>query len=354
MSVPQTISATGDFSAEFESVRGLRIRSILVCLDRSALSEACLPFARFLADALGAEISLLHVIPLASDSSEPSCADPIAWRLSVREAENYLDEIRHELDDSPAGNERVAIELTHGRPAERIVRTAHERGTDLIVLATHGEGGLGPTNLGSTVQQVLALTPCSVLVIPSDSTSPANLPPKRIVVPLDGSLRTESVLPIVTRLAKESAAVVSLVHVVAEPTESAVLVAGDDLALARVLASRIVSTAERYLLRIRADLTRTLRDVEVHVLREVDERRALLDAAESQSADLIVLAAHGCTCDADRTLGSVTSYALTHTRVPVLVLQDLPNARASREDESRTSSSPPPFYERLEHGSRID
>lgn len=318
--------------------RERRIRHVLVCLDRSQLAEACLPHARFVADAFGAKLTLLHVLASTEGDNAPSRADALDWELTRREAEQYLIERQFELDQAGVGRERVAIEVTQGRPAERIVRLARGLEADLIVLSSHGEGGGAPGNLGSTTQQVLALAPGSVLVAPPETAAPV----KRILVAVDGSLRSQSVLPEVAQLARFHGAEVVLMHVVCEPKPTAILCSEQDLSLARSLASRLQVGAERYLTQLRERLFAEVAVVETLVLREADQRRALLDAASQRRADLLVLAAHGATCDAERLFGSVAAYALAHGKLPLLVLQDLPSLeRKSVAPSARSSERPP-------------
>jgi nucleotide-binding universal stress UspA family protein len=175
------------------------------------------------------------------------------------------------------------------------------------------------------------MLPGSVLVVPAHPGASSPVPPKRLMVGVDGSLRTESVLPEVARLAAFCDAAAVLVHVVTEPRQTGVLVAEEDLALACSLASRLEAGAERYLSRLREQLFQACSRVESVVLRHTDKRRALLDAASQKQADLLVLAAHGSTCDVERPFGSVSSYALAHGQLPLLVLQDLlPSERPRR------------------------
>jgi nucleotide-binding universal stress UspA family protein len=300
------------------------VRHILVCLDRSRLAEACLPHARFVAEAFGAKITLLHVMPSPGDEPATSRPDALGWEITRREAEEYLTSMQDQLVRQGCVREQTDTELTQGRPAERIVTLARELGADVTVLASHGEGGLGALNLGSTAQQVLALASSSVLIAPSDVAPWRNVPAKRIIVPLDGSLRTECVLPAVAQLARHHGAEALLVHVVAEPRPTAVLSTSEDLALSRSLAAHLQSEAERYLSRLRKRLVPEVSRVATLVVRRADERRALLEAAEERQADLLVLAAHGTTCDTERAFGSVAAYLLAHGKVPLLVLQDLP------------------------------
>jgi nucleotide-binding universal stress UspA family protein len=146
-------------------------------------------------------------------------------------------------------------------------------------------------------------------------------------VPLDGSLRSESVLPLVAELARFHASEVVLVHVVTDPTTTAVLSDPEDMRLALLLASRVHTNAEAYLAQIRARLLSNVPSVTPVVVRRTEDRQALLDVGAEQAADLIVLTAHGSTCNVERPFGSVVSYLLAHTQLPIFVFQDMPRAR---------------------------
>jgi nucleotide-binding universal stress UspA family protein len=53
-----------------------------------------------------------------------------------------------------------------GTPHTEIVKRAQEIGADLIVMGSHGHGGLAHAVLGSVTERVLHRTPCPVLVVP--------------------------------------------------------------------------------------------------------------------------------------------------------------------------------------------
>jgi nucleotide-binding universal stress UspA family protein len=305
------------------------MRSILVCLDRSPFSEVCLPYAVLFSKTFGSAITLLHVMQPPHEPAEVCATNALDWEISRREAEAYLDRLEKEV--AKASGQRVNTRLEQGHPAKRIATLAHELGADLIVLGSHGEGGMTSWNLGSTVQQVLAVARGSVLVARSTSPAPNIVSPKRILVPLDGSLRTESVLPIVARIAKAHDAEVLLVHVIAEPLPTGILRAAEDLDLARELATRLESRAKRYLEDLRDQLARKVRSVRTVVIRHVDERQSLLGISQTEGIDLVVLLAHGSTCNAARPFGSVAEHLLMHSMVPLLVLQDLPELERSPE-----------------------
>lgn len=326
---------TGNESPE---ARAAAIGRVLVCLDRSEASNACLPHARYVAEAFGASVTLLHVLPSTPPPAhESNRSDALEWEIAKREADLYLEQATSTLD---VPRDRVQTRLTQGAPAEQIASSARELGADLTVFTSHGDRS-GTSDLGSVAQHVLALTSGSVLLIPPTGTQ-ARTPPRRIMVPLDGSQRSECVLPFVAELAHPHSAEVLLVHVVSEPATTALLSDPNDMKLALSLASRLEANAESYLASVRTRVLRQVPVVQTLVVRRNEDRQALLDIAAEQSADMLVLTAHGTKCNADRVFGSVTSYLLSHTRLPTFVVQDMPGALADRASgERRTPSTRP-------------
>jgi len=301
-----------------------------------------LPYAVSLATTFGSALTLVRVMQPPHEHGHehagPQVTDALGWEISRQEARGYLERLQREATTSLG--RPVEIRLEQGHPAERIVDLAREIGADLTVLGSHGEGGVTAWNLGSTVQQVLAVARGSVFVAHSSSVAPTVVSPQRILVPLDGSLRTESVLPTAARIAGAYGAELLLVHVVQEPLPSSVLNA-EDLELARKLAARLESGAKRYLARLRDRLTREVGSVRTLAVRHANERQCLLEIAQKERSDLIVLSAHGSACDPTRCFGSVTADLLRNSIVPVLVLQDLPERELQAAHDAGDELAPP-------------
>jgi nucleotide-binding universal stress UspA family protein len=313
------------------------IQRILVCVDQSPFSQACLQHGTAISKSLGAAITLLHVMEPAHERSGLHTTDVLDWEISRQEARAYLE--RLQKDATSASGRQVDIRLEQGHPAERIAAVARELDADLTILGSQGEHGVTAWNLGSTAQQVLAVAHGSVLIARSPSAVSGEVSPKRILVPLDGSLRAESVLPTVVRIASAHGAELLLVFVVNEPTASGVLSAPEDIAIARDLATRLEAGAKRYLGGLRDQLRREGASVRTLVLRNADERQSLFELSQRERSDLIVVSAHGSTCNPTLTCGSVTAHLLLHSLVPLLVLQDLRDSEL--RGQKREQSAPP-------------
>lgn len=317
-------------------------RRILVCLDRTASSEACVAQAVLMARTFGSSITLVHVLRPPRDAG-PRTHDALGWEISRQEARGYLDRVEKEV--SQALGQPVEVRLEQGRPAERIIDLAREIGADITVIGGHADRSGPARNLGSTAQQLIGSMHGSVLIAhrtPAAATSGA-VSPRRILVPLDGSQRTESVLPAVARLAIAHRAELLLVHVVQEPIATALLHAAEGIDLAQTLASRLEAAARRYLERLQRQLALQGLTVHTSVCRHANTHQCVLEISQREQADLIVLSAHGSACDSARAFGSVTTYLLTHSPVPLLVLQDLPETGTQRWQDVDARLAPPPL-----------
>jgi nucleotide-binding universal stress UspA family protein len=309
------------------------IRRILVCVDDSPFSEACLQHAIAISKSLGGAITILHVMQPARERSGLRTTDVLDWEVSRQQASAYLERLDDEV--THALGRKVETRLEQGHPAERIIAVARELDADLTVLGSQGERGVAAWSLGSTAQQVLAVARSSVLIVRSNSAATGEVSPKRVLVPLDGSLRAESVLPAAARIASAHDAELLLVYVVREPVPTVVLHAPEDLEVARELAARLELSGKRYLEGLRVQLVREGASVRTLVLRSGDERQSLLQLSQKEASDLIVLSAHGSTCNPALTCGSVTAHLLIHSVVPLLVLQDLRDREVRGHDSDR-------------------
>lgn len=136
-------------------------RHILVTLDGSEYSERALGYARDLAQATGARISLISVILRPDSPHTPTV--PKLDEDSRKRALAYLDGKAGTL--RAAGVKDVATEVRFGEPASLIADLATERQVDLIAMSTHGLGASGRYALGSIALKVLMTAPCPVFMV---------------------------------------------------------------------------------------------------------------------------------------------------------------------------------------------
>jgi nucleotide-binding universal stress UspA family protein len=320
-------------------------RSVLVCLDRSRAAEDALPLATYLAKADAARVILLHVLEPLPNATEVHATDALDCEIARQEARAYLEAVSKRVMGHGV---RVECRIAEGHPAHGVAALAAKVDADLIVVSRFGEGGRDEWELGDTAQKILMLARGAVLVVPPDAHVPGpRVPPRKILVPLDGSLRAESVLPAALHLARPDGAELVLAHVVPDPVRTALLDTPADLALAHELADRLVARAEAYLDGICAELRRAGAQVAPVVARAVDHREGIVALAATHDIDLVVVAAHGAVCSPSRRFGSVAAHLIAHAHAPVLVIQDLP-LRSVHD----AAGAPAPLPSRSSHGIR--
>jgi nucleotide-binding universal stress UspA family protein len=267
------------------------LRHILVPLDGSQLAESVLPAAAALATCFTARLTLLHVLETAAPETihgQPHLTDPAR-------AQAYLEGLaRHPLLAGCAVD--VHVHETRARDvAASVVNHAEELGSDLIVLATHGERGLRGLLFGRLALRALQRGTTPILLVRPLSTAPTAFRCRTILVALDGSTRHEPSVPMAAELANGFGAAVALVTVV--PTVATLT--GSHAATAALLPSatrQVLDLAERQTATYLQEKENGVRVWGVAVRSAVsrgDPVTALLEAARTQQADLVVMATHG-------------------------------------------------------------
>ena len=151
----------------------LPLRLILHPTDFSPHSEAAAKLAFALARDYGARVLVLHVLePIVPGGLEGvAILDPLAYEADLKAR---LAEVR-----PPGPTVPVEHRLAPGSAAEEILRAAKESKCGVIVLGTHGRGGVGRLLMGSVAEQVVRKAPCPVLTVKA---------PPREAAPVDASL----------------------------------------------------------------------------------------------------------------------------------------------------------------------
>lgn len=133
--------------------------------DFSSGSEQAWLVARQLAERLDAEIVLLHVLVQAPLFSEGPFTMMHASKV-FEAARAWVERMLGGWAATAAAAGLRARWIVRTRvPHEEIVAATASEGPDLIVLGTHGRGGLNRVLLGSVADRVIRLAPCPVLTV---------------------------------------------------------------------------------------------------------------------------------------------------------------------------------------------
>jgi nucleotide-binding universal stress UspA family protein len=299
-------------------------RKLLVPLDGSQLAANALPSALALAQASDGLVLLLRV-PVYQKQSLPAKVTAVYNRLRPPEekewvrhrVERYLRSVRLVTLGREIAFETLVID---GDPAGVIVDTAEAQDVDLIVMSTHGRGGLVRWWLGSVTEKVLRATTRPILIVSSDKL------PTRTLVTLDGSTAAEAALEPARYMADTLGTPLYLLRVL-EPLE----MAEDDPDIssqeAADLNNQVEAARQEEAVAYLAAIKERFADEEVVVETAVvagPPAPTILEFVKKQQIDLIVMSSHGQSAEARWAYGSVTEKVIHAAERAVLVVR--PNA----------------------------
>jgi nucleotide-binding universal stress UspA family protein len=138
--------------------------TIIVPLDGSDLAEAALPLANEIAGKFGSKVILLRIVDSTAKlmSQSPSLLDtPAAAVANVEMLENVVKAEHEEATKylkavmTKLPGKTIECVVAEGLAADQIAELASERGASLVVMCSHGRGGLGRLVHGSVADAIL-------------------------------------------------------------------------------------------------------------------------------------------------------------------------------------------------------
>ncbi|MDH3943909.1 MAG: universal stress protein, partial [Anaerolineae bacterium] len=146
------------------------IDRIMVTLDGSIISEEALPYARFMARVFSSELLLLSVpaVPEEKNYRAPAAVLRNIRRIAENNMQNFLDAVARSLKDEGI---RVRTLVKGNLPARTIVSVSQKENTDMIVMTSHGRGGLDFLFTGSVAERVVEGSESAVFMIPIHENS---------------------------------------------------------------------------------------------------------------------------------------------------------------------------------------
>ena len=291
------------------------IRTILVPLDGSERAESVLPYVEQIAGRAGANLLLLTAVYRPSAWGESPMREDLADETA--EARTYLES---EADRLKAKGLNVKTTIAYQREADSILSAAADEDVDLIAMSTHGRSGISRWILGSVADKVLHATHRPLLLVRArEAEERAPAPIDRIVVPLDGSELSLSVLPYVEEVAEALGASLILVHAV-QPLD---IYPGSEMTPTRVgdILDDLLAQGQSFLTRVAQEIEARVkvkvRSV-VNIGFAVDE---IVRIAQEVNAGLIGMATHGRSGAGRWIMGSVANAVVRRTNLPCLVIR---------------------------------
>ena len=145
----------------------MRFRKILIAIDGTAIAAHAAQVGTELARALASEVAFVHAVDPALASAPETGVSPAALLAEFeRDGRKLLAEFRQRAAAQPAAAQPAPLEfLPVGTPGAEIVKVARDWPADLIVMGSHGRGGLARLLVGSVAETVMRHAPCPVLVV---------------------------------------------------------------------------------------------------------------------------------------------------------------------------------------------
>jgi nucleotide-binding universal stress UspA family protein len=282
---------------------------ILAPLDGSPEAAHAVPLVTRLAKTLGGSVILLQALDSTAEATKYAAGSlaPYTITSDTEGAQAYLDGMATYISDEGVA---VETETRAGRIGDTIVDVAREKNADTIVLNSHGRTGLLERLLGSVAEHVSRDAPIPVLLLRAGDDDPlgagdGSARAIHALLPLDGSAAAESVLiPAIYLVAALSTPLPGALHLVR-----------------LVESSEDSSAAESYL----SALAERLQGAEpaglkLEVTWSAPSARSIEDALILLADDFDLVALTKPQATGRRALGETVEKALTHIKLPLLIV----------------------------------
>jgi nucleotide-binding universal stress UspA family protein len=284
----------------------LKLDNVLVPTDFANASERALAYARAFAEDYGAKIFISHAVNPTPPIFVPMEPIPIDLDAEWQDAQEQLN--RFLSDNSLSGTRHEGI-LGRGETWCVIDDAIRRHSIDLIILGSGGKHGLKKLVLGSGAEQIFRQADCPVFTVGPKVALPCGdvAAFRHIVFATDFSAGSLRALPYTLALAEENQASLSLLHV-----------------MPMVIPQQQTEVAKATQKRLSALIPPEAEDWchPAPVVSFEFPSEGILQVAEEQSADLIVMGVHKRAPVASSHLPWAIAYeVICHAHCPVLTVR---------------------------------
>ncbi len=253
------------------------LNKVAVLLDGSDYAAQALPWAKMYCQKTGAHLTILSSIKGDMDKFE----------AKFEERKKYLDGVQKDLQDEGLD---VDVVIRSGFIADATQLLVHEKHIDIVITSTRGKSGeLNWTNSGVS-QKLIQKINQPIFLVQAPQYGVVSTPKlERILVPLDGSIFSERVLPYARSLAQVFDAELILLTVPAVPEP-------DDYHAPSELIEEIRRKAEAEMENFLDAVARSLRESGIRVRTMVTGTlpvRTIVNVGREEEVDLIMSTSRG-------------------------------------------------------------
>lgn len=290
---------------------------ILFPTDGSEPADSALDYALRIASEHGATIHVLNVADTDRDSLVQIRSDVI--EVLEREGEEIVEEA---TERAAARGISAVSEVLQGDPYRTIVDYSEQSDIDCIVMPTHGRRGLQRFLLGSVTERVINTAAVPVIAVNPDRDRSLTYPPRRILVPTDGSRGAELALSEGIEVANATGATLHLLHVV----ETGSL--GPD-ARSRLKEGEVSERAHEVMNEASVRVEEASLDPVTTVIEHGEPSKVIGEYIDENEIDLAVLGTQGQTDFSRYVMGGVSAKLVRTSPVPVMWLRETDSGGAS-------------------------
>ena len=282
----------------------IAINQILLATDFSPQAENALQCAVALAKRYESRLFLTHVLPPEGGMVAGDAWPPLIDTMRTN-AEKNMAKVEDTVELNCVSHEAI---IRSGDPWEVIAEVVSDQQIDLIVMGTHGYGGVKKLFLGSTAEMVIRHATCPVLTIGAHVQLPPASRFTHILYSSDFSSGSMRALTYALSLAEEDRADVTLLHVIESKPESQ---------------SELMEWKQED----RDRLTRMVpRDIDLAYKPEIEvevgvPETEIVRLAETRKADLIVMGSHVGGRVSTHVPWTTLHHVLDHAHCPVLTVR---------------------------------
>ena len=271
------------------------MKRILVPCDFSTISQEAVKFAVNLASRTGGEVIVLHVIYI------PILHDPIYEQSALAFDPGLMQELEEDskkrynkMIGGIQGSAKVTLEIIKGEIISSIKWAIETKEIDLVIMGTSGVSGWREIMIGSNTEKVVRNSPAPVLVV---RVAPEINSIKKILLPTTLSLDQTEFISKVKELQDFFTASLHVLlintprHFRHDPESHEAL----------------EEFAKHY----------KLKDYVLHFKNYYDEEEGIIDFADTEKVDMIVMATHGRKGLAHVFNGSIAEDVVNHIKCPV-------------------------------------
>ncbi len=289
---------------------------ILVPMDGSPFSEAALPLALELSRRTGAELHLTTVIEGVTEYAFEGWG-PAAEKAATE----HLEGVVGRIESLTTGT--VSYSVRHGIAAEELANEVRESKVDIVVMSSHGRGGMARLWLGSVADRFSRTTDVPVLLVrPDEDAEPVTdfgHDFETLLVPLDGSELSEKALRHATDFGELFDSAYHLTRVASYPIDISSPYLPQTVELNQEIVDEAKKAASAYLEEHAERMRKRGLRVTTSVVVDAQAGHGIVREAEAVGAEVIAMATHGHTGVKRFVLGSATDKVIRGSHVPVLL-----------------------------------